>query len=77
MMGWFNSHEHTWIVDDYKYTPPGGRSLKIPAVYSEGLIERLLRAEGEGVTNVYLRCTSCGALDTKTVYGKYEPKKGS
>lgn len=66
-------HSHTWEVTGSSFTAPSD-SLKIDRIEGNGAVSEALRqmnAERTGETHIYLKCATCGDIDSRTVPGKW------
>lgn len=66
-------HTHTWEVTGSSYTPPS-ESLKVDHVEGHEAVSEVLRqmdVARTGETHIYLKCVTCGDIDSRTVPGKW------
>jgi hypothetical protein len=63
-----SQHQHNWHVDSTHYTEP----FELQCVTGPAIrIDAMSRRATEGVTHLYLRCSSCGDVQSREVYGRW------
>lgn len=67
-------HECKWVIVDRHYSPPV-QKVDLGEFQGNGALALLvldqIRRLTEGVTHVYLRCSACGDLREKDMFGHF------
>lgn len=68
-------HSHDWRITGQSFTPPHD-TVTLTGVHIEGpgagrRFQEMLDAARTGQTHIYLRCSKCGDVASRTVPGKF------